>query len=74
MGGEREGPRADLEGAPAPPAPGGERAGPRYVQLSPAYDADAAEAARRGWPVTGDGTGNHLDVAVAPERIADLLG
>ncbi|WP_448623635.1 hypothetical protein [Geodermatophilus sp. URMC 64] len=47
--------------------------GAQYVQLSPAYDADAAEAARRGWPVAGDGTGGHLDVVTDPARVAGLL-
>jgi hypothetical protein len=48
--------------------------GAEYVQLSPAYDAAAAGARERGWPVTGDGSGEHLDVAVLPSRVADLLG
>jgi hypothetical protein len=47
--------------------------GAEYVQLSPAYDEAAAEARRRGWPVTGGPEGGHLDVATAPGRIADLL-
>jgi hypothetical protein len=47
--------------------------GAEYVQLSPAYDDDAAEARRRGWPVTGGPDGAHLDVATAPDRVADLL-
>jgi hypothetical protein len=47
---------------------------PRYVHLSPAYDADAAAARGRGWPVTGDGRGAHLDVATDPARVAALLG
>ncbi|MGY1603679.1 hypothetical protein [Geodermatophilus sp. SYSU D00815] len=47
--------------------------GARYVHLSAAYDDDAAEAARRGWPVAGDGSGDHLDVVTAPARVADLL-
>ncbi len=45
----------------------------RYVRLSPAYAA-AATARGRGWPVVGDGTGAHLDVANDPRRVADLLG
>jgi hypothetical protein len=48
--------------------------GARYVQLSPAYDDAAAEARRRGWPVVGNSTGAHLDVANRPAVIADLLG
>ncbi|MGY1668265.1 hypothetical protein [Geodermatophilus sp. SYSU D00696] len=47
---------------------------PRYVHLSPAYDADAAEARARGWPVAGDGRGGHLDVATDPATTAGLLG
>jgi hypothetical protein len=49
-------------------------AGARYVQLSPAYDADAAEARARGWPVVGGPGGGHLDVATDPARVADRLG
>jgi len=48
-------------------------AGARYVQLSGAYDDAAAEARTRGWPVAGDGSGAHLDVATDPARIADVL-
>ncbi|WP_146220487.1 hypothetical protein [Geodermatophilus normandii] len=46
---------------------------PRYVHLSPAYDADAAVARARGWEVAGDGRGAHLDVATGPARVAALL-
>ena len=46
----------------------------RYVHLSPAYAAEAAAARARGWTVVGDGTGEHLDVANDPRRVADLLG
>jgi hypothetical protein len=48
--------------------------GARYVQLSAAYDDAAAEARTRGWPVVGDGSGAHLEVATDPARVADLLG
>ena len=48
-------------------------AGARYVQLSSAYDDAAAEARARGWPVTGNADGEHLDVATSPARVADLL-
>lgn len=48
-------------------------AGARYVQLSAAYDSDAAEARARGWPVGGGRDGTHLDVATQPARVADLL-
>jgi hypothetical protein len=47
--------------------------GARYVQLSAAYDGAAAEARARGWPVTGDGAGAHLDIATDPSRVAALL-
>jgi len=47
--------------------------GARYVQLSAAYDDAAAEARARGWPVVGNGSGAHLDVATDPARVADLL-
>jgi hypothetical protein len=47
--------------------------GARYVQLSGAYDDAAAEARVRGWPVIGNGSGGHLDVATDPARVADLL-
>jgi hypothetical protein len=59
----------------AVPVPGSwPEGGARYVQLSPAYDADAARARARGWPVVGSGAGGHLDVATDPAGIADLLG
>jgi len=44
-----------------------------YVHLSPAYDADAEEAGRRGWRVVGDGAGLHTDVATDPTRVVELL-
>lgn len=47
--------------------------GARYVQLSAAYDGAATEARERGWPVVGNGGGSHLDVAVDPARVTDLL-
>jgi hypothetical protein len=45
----------------------------RYVQLSAAYDGDAAAARERGWQVAGYRDGSHLDVVTRPARIADLL-
>lgn len=58
------------EPVPVPDWPAG-RAG--YVRLSAAYDQEAAEAARRGWPVrTLDGT--HLDPFVRrAEVVAAVL-
>ena len=44
-----------------------------YVQLSGSYDEDAAEARARGWTVVGDGTGSHLDVAIRPGLVVDLV-
>ena len=46
--------------------------GARYVQLSAAYDAAAAGARDRGWPVVGDPSGSHLDIATEPARVAEL--
>ncbi|SDO54326.1 hypothetical protein [Geodermatophilus sp. DSM 45219] len=46
----------------------------RYVHLSASYDAEATAARARGWTVVGDGTGQHLDVANEPRRVADLFG
>jgi hypothetical protein len=40
-----------------------------YLQLSPAYDADAAEAAALGWPVRSL-PGQHLDLATRPDEVA----
>ena len=40
-----------------------------YLQLSPAYDDDAAEAAARGWPVRTL-AGQHLDLATRPTEVA----
>ncbi|WP_091536966.1 hypothetical protein [Modestobacter sp. DSM 44400] len=47
----------------------------RYVHLSPGYDRSAAQARARGWSVTGNGAGRHLDVVTDPARIvAQLTG
>jgi hypothetical protein len=46
----------------------------RYVQLSPAYEADAGKARDRGWTVIGEGTGRHLDVVTRAGAVAELLG
>ncbi len=43
-----------------------------YVQLSPAYDADRAEAEARGWP-TIRLDANHLSVHTAPGRVLDAI-
>jgi hypothetical protein len=48
--------------------------GARYVQLSAAYDRDAAEARARGWRVVGRPDGTHLDVATDPAWVAGLVG
>ena len=48
--------------------------GARYVQLSSAYEAAAAEARSRGWLVVGGPHRAHLDVATEPGRVAALLG
>lgn len=58
------------EAVPVPPSWPPPRVG--YLQLSPAYDADAAEAARRGWPVRTL-TGNHLDLATRPAEVTAEL-
>jgi hypothetical protein len=43
-----------------------------YLQLSPAYDGDAAEAAARGWPVRSL-PGRHLDLATRPAEVAAAI-
>jgi hypothetical protein len=43
-----------------------------YLQLSPAYDADAAEAAARGWAVRTL-PGKHLDLATRPAEVAAAI-
>jgi hypothetical protein len=40
-----------------------------YLQLSPAYEADAAEAREHGWPVRTR-PGMHLDLATSPAEVA----
>jgi hypothetical protein len=65
---------ADFYDVAVPVPDGWPEDGARYAQLSPAYEASAAEARARGWPVTGDGDGSHLDVATEPGRVAALLG
>jgi len=40
-----------------------------YVRLSAAYDEDAAEARRRGWPVVRV-AGTHLDLLTGPAEVA----
>ncbi len=44
-----------------------------YVHLSGAYDGDADEARARGWDVTGDGAGSHLEVTTHPRRVAEAV-
>jgi hypothetical protein len=48
-------------------------AGAAYVQLSEAYDRDAAEARARGWPVSGRRNGSHLDLVTDPAAVAGLV-
>jgi hypothetical protein len=64
---------ADFHDVAVPVPDAWPEAGARYVQLSPAYEGDAAEARTRGWPVVGGAAGSHLDVATDPGRIAALL-
>lgn len=55
------------------PRPSVEWSGPAaYLQLSTAYDRDAAEAKRLGWPVRRLHT-NHLAPATEPEVVAEAL-
>jgi hypothetical protein len=56
------------------PVPDGwaDRVACSYLWYSPVYEADAAEASRRGWPVMRL-EGGHLHMAVAPERVARAL-
>lgn len=44
-----------------------------YVQLSPAYDAEAAEAHRRGWTVTTVPDAHHLTPYTDPDRVLPHL-
>lgn len=64
---------ADFPDEPVPVPPAWPDSDVTYAQLSAAYDADAAEARARGWTVTGDGTGTHLDVATRPRRVVGLV-
>jgi hypothetical protein len=43
-----------------------------FVQLSDPYAADAAQAARRGWPVLRR-PGAHLDIVTRPALLADTI-
>jgi pimeloyl-ACP methyl ester carboxylesterase len=55
------------------PRPSVQWSGPAaYLQLSSAYDADAADAKRLGWPVRRMHT-HHLAAASEPEAVADVL-
>ena len=65
---------ADFYEIPVPVPPDWPADGARYVHLSPAYTDAAAEARARGWPVVGEPSGSHLDIATEPARVADLLG
>jgi hypothetical protein len=48
--------------------------GAEYVQLSAAYDGDAAQAQARGWRGGGRRDGAHLDVATDPAGVLALIG
>lgn len=65
--------RRDFYAEPVPVPAGWAPARAGYLQLSPGYDADAAEAATRGWPVRKlDGT--HLDLVSRPAEVtAEIL-
>jgi len=63
----------DLYDQPVPVPDGWPDGDVTFVHLSPAYDADAEEAARRGWRVVGDGAGLHTDVATDPAGLVELL-
>lgn len=58
------------EPVPVPAGWAAMRAG--YLQLSAAYQAEAAEAARRGWPVRSL-PGEHLDLLRRPAEVAAEL-
>ena len=60
---------------PHPPAPGWPASRCGYVRLSAAYDGEAAEAERRGWPVVRL-DGHHLLPLTDPETVAllELVG
>jgi hypothetical protein len=58
------------EPVPVPPSWPPARVG--YLRLSPAYTADAEQAAARGWPVeTRPGT--HLDLVTHPAEVVDAI-
>lgn len=68
---------AAFHAEPVPVPAGWPQARAAYLQLSPAYDAELAEAAARGWP-TAALPGRHLDVAATPGlvlgAVTGLLG
>jgi hypothetical protein len=55
-----------------PPAPRAALAAAAYLQLSAVYDAEAAVARARGWPVARL-PGEHLHLAVEEHAVADAL-
>jgi hypothetical protein len=65
-------PRAFYDDRVALPAGWNKRHGCCYLQLSAAYDADRAQAEDYQWP-TMHLDGQHLDVAVEPDKVAGAL-
>ncbi|MDF5751542.1 alpha/beta fold hydrolase [Spongiactinospora sp. TRM90649] len=58
---------------PAPPEdPSWGRVRPAYIRLSAAYDSEADEAARLGWPVLR-ADADHLAMLTRPETVATLI-
>jgi len=64
---------ADFYEVPVPVPEVWPQDGARYVQLSAAYDEAADAARRRGWPVVGGSSMEHLDIANNPVLVADLV-
>ena len=64
-------PRSFYDGALALPARWWTRPA-AYLQLSPAYDDDRAQAQQWGWPISRL-EGRHLDLCVRPEQVAEQV-
>ena len=71
IGGAPSVPLAFLD-EPAPDGPASTRPGYAYLQLSEAYDREAAQARASGWPV-GRLEGHHLSIATSPSVVAAAL-